>query len=104
MNGWFILARCVQNPWWWIGFTGANILETIPTRGLHPDASRDLTNIADRPSFLMVGTLEPRKGYLQALDAFTLLWDSGVDINLVIVGREGWTDLPDRMRRTIQRS
>lgn len=80
---------------------GANILETIPTRGLHPDASRDLTNIADRPSFLMVGTLEPRKGYLQALDAFTLLWDSGVDINLVIVGREGWTDLPDRMRRTI---
>ena len=38
----------------------------------------------------MVGTLEPRKGYLQALDAFERLWEQGVEVNLVIVGREGW--------------
>ena len=40
----------------------------------------------------MVGTLEPRKGY-QALAAFTELWNKGVELNLVIVGREGWQDL-----------
>lgn len=46
--------------------------------------------IRARPTFLMVGTIEPRKGYDQALDAFELLWSSGTDVNLVIIGRFGW--------------
>ncbi len=41
-------------------------------------------------SFLMVGTLEPRKGYRVAFDAFTALWRDGVDAKLVIVGKKGW--------------
>lgn len=53
------------------------------------------------PTFLMVGTIEPRKGYLQALEAFTALWAKGIDVNLVIVGREGWKQLPDNERRDI---
>jgi glycosyltransferase involved in cell wall biosynthesis len=53
------------------------------------------------PSFLMVGTIEPRKGHLQAIKAFERLWQRGVDANLVIVGKEGWTALPDSERRTI---
>jgi glycosyltransferase involved in cell wall biosynthesis len=57
--------------------------------------------MAQRPTFLMVGTLEPRKGYLQTIDAFTQLWDQGVDVNLVIVGKEGWTSLAGPQRRTI---
>ena len=43
-----------------------------------------------RPSLLMVGTLEPRKGHPLALDAFELLWGEGVEANLVIIGHEGW--------------
>lgn len=43
-----------------------------------------------RPTFLMVGTIEPRKGYDQALEAFELLWDDSSDVNLVIIGRFGW--------------
>ena len=43
-----------------------------------------------RPTLLMVGTIEPRKGYDQALDALELLWRDNVDVNLVIVGRFGW--------------
>jgi len=39
---------------------------------------------------LMTGTLEPRKGYAQALSAFELLWSRGKNVNLVIVGRPGW--------------
>ncbi len=39
---------------------------------------------------LMVGTVEPRKGYKQALEAFEQLWDAGEAINLVVVGKQGW--------------
>ena len=59
--------------------------------------------VAARPSFLMVGTIEPRKGHLQALEAFEQLWAAGADINLVIVGREGWKGLADADRRTLPR-
>lgn len=43
-----------------------------------------------RPTFLMVGTLEPRKGHRVALDAFEELWSEGADVELVIVGKPGW--------------
>lgn len=46
--------------------------------------------LSQRPSLLMVGTLEPRKGYWQTLQAFETLWAQGIDIQLVIVGRQGW--------------
>jgi glycosyltransferase involved in cell wall biosynthesis len=49
----------------------------------------------------MVGSIEPRKGHQQVLDAFDRLWGQGLDINLVIVGAEGWRDVPQDMRRTI---
>jgi glycosyltransferase involved in cell wall biosynthesis len=38
----------------------------------------------------MVGTLEPRKGHAQVLDAFERLWAEGEDVNLTIVGKKGW--------------
>ncbi|WP_424360664.1 glycosyltransferase family 4 protein [Methylocystis parvus] len=44
----------------------------------------------DAPAFLMVGTIEPRKGHRVALDAFDALWKQGVDARFVIVGRRGW--------------
>jgi glycosyltransferase involved in cell wall biosynthesis len=43
-----------------------------------------------RPTLLMVGTIEPRKGYDQALEACEMLWHTGIDCNLVIVGHYGW--------------
>ncbi|QNQ62038.1 glycosyltransferase family 4 protein [Brucella sp. 6810] len=43
-----------------------------------------------RPSFLLVGTLEPRKGHKVALDAFDELWRRGADVQLIIVGKLGW--------------
>jgi len=51
----------------------------------------------------MVGTIEPRKGHLQAIEAFDRLWAEGVDVNLVIVGKEGWKPLADADRRTLPR-
>src|SRR5207244_2398377 len=46
--------------------------------------------IAQRPFVLMVGTIEPRKGYAFALDAFEAIWHDGYPTQLVIVGRMGW--------------
>lgn len=54
-----------------------------------------------RLTFLMVGTIEPRKGYLEVLDTFEALWERGFDFRLVIVGREGWKGLPHYERRDI---
>ncbi|RZT08683.1 Glycosyltransferase involved in cell wall bisynthesis [Duganella sp. CF402] len=65
------------------------------------DALPLLAQLAHTPSFLMVGTIEPRKGHLQALDAFEQLWRDGVEAHLVIVGNEGWKALPASERRTI---
>jgi FkbM family methyltransferase len=60
-----------------------------------------LDALSSRPTFLMVGTIEPRKGYLQALKAFDELWADDVNVNLVIVGAEGWQPVPEHNRRNI---
>ncbi|MRW92612.1 glycosyltransferase [Duganella sp. FT80W] len=74
-----------------------------PAPATSANAHPQLSAIGKAPVFLMVGTIEPRKGYLQALDAFELLWQAGVDAQLVIVGSEGWKPLPEAERRTIPR-
>ncbi|HTV84724.1 MAG TPA: glycosyltransferase family 1 protein [Dyella sp.] len=53
-----------------------------------------------RPTLLMVGTIEPRKGYDQALEACEMLWNTGTDCNLVIVGHYGW--LMETFRTRVQ--
>lgn len=42
------------------------------------------------PVFLMVGTLEPRKGHSFVLDAFERRWQSGAKDKLLIIGKIGW--------------
>lgn len=61
--------------------------------GLSPELGR-------RPTFLMVGTLEPRKGHQLVLDAVETLWSRGVDVNLAIVGKQGW--MVDKLARSIR--
>lgn len=69
---------------------GADLQGSLPTFGLPEDAEIVLKSLSKRDSFLLVGTLEPRKGYSQVLQAFEILWSEGVDVNLVIVGKKGW--------------
>lgn len=80
---------------------GADVNNSKPTCGLPNDAPQTLRSLTARPSFLMVGTIEPRKGMLQTLQAFDQLWAQGVDINLVIVGKEGWKPVPEDQRGDI---
>lgn len=57
-------------------------------------------SLSTKVSFLSVGTIEPRKGHAQLLSAFDFLWAQGYDINLVLVGKQGWSvdKLVDKLR------
>ena len=79
---------------------GADIDNSDTAKGLPAGDVTILVQMQSCPSFLMVGTLEPRKGHAQVLDAFEQLWQSGVDVNLVIAGKQGWMveTLVDRLR------
>lgn len=69
---------------------GADIDRSAPTAGLPKEASEVLETLHEGPTFLMVGTIEPRKGYGQALAAFEQLWAQGSQVSLAIVGKQGW--------------
>ncbi|WP_426143415.1 glycosyltransferase family 4 protein [Pseudomonas sp. DWP3-1-2] len=69
---------------------GADIDQSMPSTGLPENPALRIESLGPFPNFLMVGTLEPRKGHAQTLDAFELLWAAGVQANLIIVGKHGW--------------
>ena len=81
---------------------GADIDASAPSGGLPANAKFLLARLRTTPSVLMVGTLEPRKGYDQALAAFEQLWQQqGTSTLLVIVGRPGWKTeaLQEKLRK-----
>lgn len=54
------------------------------------EIKRSLAALGTGTLVLMVGTVEPRKGYALALSAFEQLWRAGSDTKLVLVGKPGW--------------
>jgi glycosyltransferase involved in cell wall biosynthesis len=73
-----------------VSHNGADIENSSPSKGMPENCNEVLITLNKYPSFLMVGTIEPRKAYAQTLAAFENLWDKNIEINLVIVGKEGW--------------
>ena len=69
---------------------GSDLQKHYVSTGIPEDAGKVFDAMAKRMSCLMVSTVEPRKGYRQALCAFEYLWANGFDGNLVIVGNAGW--------------
>jgi glycosyltransferase involved in cell wall biosynthesis len=69
---------------------GADIDEGVSDPSFPADFNMVMSALSANPSVLMVGTIEPRKGHTQALGAFERLWAEGIQVNLVIVGKEGW--------------
>lgn len=80
-------ARPLNLGWFHLG---ADVASSVPTKGMPSNSDFVLSSLASRPTFLVVGTIEPRKGQMQTLLAFELLWAQGVDANLVFVGQHGW--------------
>lgn len=69
---------------------GADIEQSLPSLGIPSDGSELLARLKAHPVFLMVGTLEPRKGHALVVDAFEQMWQAGSKAQLVIVGKQGW--------------
>ncbi len=70
---------------------GADIGSAAGAESIKKEESGFKDQLADKWGFLMVGTLEPRKGHQTVLDAFNILWlDSSNPASLVIVGKQGW--------------
>jgi len=57
-----------------------------------------------RPTYMIVSTVEPRKNHKYLLDAFEILWEENLDINLCIIGRIGWEvdELMDRINKSLE--
>lgn len=68
---------------------GSDIVGSVPSKGITKAEKTLLDILKANETFLMVGTIEPRKGHKYALDAFDELWQDK-NINLVIVGKKGW--------------
>jgi glycosyltransferase involved in cell wall biosynthesis len=81
------VAQTFKIDWFHLG---ADIESSIPSEGIPDDGPKLLQQLAAQPSFLAVGTLEPRKRHGQMLDAFEQLWAQNVAANLIIVGKPGW--------------
>lgn len=95
-----VRKRSIQVDWFHLG---ADIGASSPTLGVPSNVKEQLNLMKSRNSFLLVGTVEPRKGQRQSLEAFEILWRDGFDVSLVIVGKEGWM-MDDLIQRIIKHS
>jgi alpha-1,2-rhamnosyltransferase len=82
-------------------YPGAD-LGTLPAGAAAPEVRAELRGLEGADYFLMVGTLEPRKGQLTVLDAFGALWSAGESARLVLAGRIGWrfAEIVQRIERS----
>lgn len=69
---------------------GADIDTSGPTHSTSAIDARSNQTMLAATKFLMVGTIEPRKGHKEVLDAFKILWSKGLPVKLTIVGKVGW--------------
>ena len=85
---------------------GADIKHSSPTLGVSIKVDLLLPQLRESNTFLVVGTLEPRKRHSQILDGFEGIWRRGIDCNLVFVGKHGWMsgDLESRLDGHQERS
>ena len=82
--------KVVDIHYWHLGSDFA----TLPKRRVARRKIAKSANVSDqeatRLNFLMVGTLEPRKGHRIAVEGFRRARRKGLDATLTIVGRPGW--------------
>ena len=84
------LGMATDQPRMHVVSLGADIAATMPSVGCAAEELELLQHLRHQKFVLMVGTLEPRKGYADALNVFETIWAAGTEVALVIVGKPGW--------------
>jgi glycosyltransferase involved in cell wall biosynthesis len=81
---------------------GGDIRESAPSKGLPENFAAFASALKGGSVTLMVGTIEPRKGYDRALAAFEEIWKQEPELarRLVIVGKPGWKT--DSLQRSLR--
>lgn len=69
---------------------GADLFLSAPSLGMPENARKILDLFLQKPTLLIVGTIEPRKAHHQMLSAIEVLWNKNTPVQLVIVGKPGW--------------
>jgi glycosyltransferase involved in cell wall biosynthesis len=63
----------------------------VEASGNPPEQSPAMLDLsAAVPTFISVGTIEPRKGHAYMLNAFEILWHQNIDVRLCYIGSNGW--------------
>lgn len=93
LQNWIVSKKLVPNDNFKISWfhLGSDIAAGLTSKGLPNDAEFIIQKLQSAPTFLVVSTLEPRKSHQLIFDAFEDLWKSGSNVNLVFVGRQGWS-------------
>lgn len=52
----------------------------------------EIDGLKGKVNFLTVGTIEPRKSHVEMLQTMEVLWEKGIDVNFIVVGKIGWLD------------
>jgi glycosyltransferase involved in cell wall biosynthesis len=103
LRNWLELYAAVDRPDLVVVQNGSSLPDSAQGQSLTIQERQFCDALPKGSIFLMVGTLEPRKGYSIVLDAFTELWENVEDsmLQLLIVGKEGWSvsELVDRLGR-----
>ena len=69
-------------------YLGANLKDFDLSKA---DIRDDFKNIFNTKNvFITVSTIEPRKNHKYIVDSFDKLWEKGVDVRYVIIGKVGW--------------
>jgi glycosyltransferase involved in cell wall biosynthesis len=76
---------------------GADIMPSGSHQKIRPEVAHMAADTTS-PLFLVVGTIEPRKGHNGVLDAFEALWAEGSQVRLCLAGKEGW-EVEELMQR-----
>lgn len=72
---------------------GSNLESATPATesALRTSLENEAITFAQRhPTALMVGTIEPRKGHTEVLNAFLEIWRQGAEHQLIVAGAPGW--------------
>lgn len=87
-----------EKRWYDYFHLGSDLDQADPRSQVRNDVKK---MFSQRPVYLMVSTIEPRKNHTYLLDAFDQLWAEGRDVGLCFVGKIGWKteQLIERVRR-----
>ena len=80
---------------------GANIPEQNSNEPISSTDKSTIEYLKGKNNFIMVGTIEPRKGHLQVLNAFEELWRKNIDLNLIVVGKYGWNSSSEQDSKSL---